>query len=121
MEQEATIYETLGWNQVNRENMDFFKAMGVDGISVRGMPVVTDDPSVAEDLKQMVSFVGSYGMKIYDVRWSVPDWSAVTCGTDGRDEQIRLCCNAIRVIGAARVPFAGYTFSAIGHFGPCSC
>jgi mannonate dehydratase len=55
-------------------------------------------------------------MKIYDIRWTVPNWSAVTCGFDDRDEQIEFCCKAIRAIGAAAVPFCGYTFSAIGHF-----
>ena len=115
-ENKATIYETLGWNQVNSENLSFYKALGVDGISVHGLPVIADDPGPAEELKRMSDFVRSYGMRIYDVRWSVPNWIAVTRGLEGRDRQIELCCNALRAIGAAGVPFSGYTFSAIGHF-----
>lgn len=115
--QQATIYETLGWNQVTDENLKFYKAMGIDGFSVHGLPVITDDdPSPAEELKKLHNLVRSYGMVIYDVRWSVPNWGAVTRGLPERDQQIKLVCNAIRAIGAAGIPFSGYTFSAIGHF-----
>lgn len=114
--QQATIYETLGWNQVTDENLKFYKAMGVDGFSVHGLPVIADDLKPAEELKKMSDLVRSRGMVIYDVRWSVPNWGTVTRGLPERDQQIKLVCNAIRAIGAAGVPFSGYTFSAIGHF-----
>lgn len=120
--QQATIYETLGWNQVNDENLSFYKAMGVDGVSVHGLPQITDASEVkassgpAEELRRLSALVQSYGMKIYDVRWSVPNWGAITRALPERDRNIEICCNAIRAIGSAKVPFAGYTFSAIGHF-----
>ena len=114
-ENKATICEVLGWNQVNPENLSFLNAMGVDGLSVNGLPVVTDK-SKAEEIKQMADFVRSFGLKVYDMRWSVPDWGAITNGRENRDEQIDLCCSAIRAIGSAGVSFCGYTFMSIGHF-----
>jgi mannonate dehydratase len=78
--------------------------------------VIAGDPKPVEEFREICSFVQSYGMKVYDVRWSVPNWLSVTRGLADRDKQIELCCNAIRVIGKAGVPFCGYTFSAIGHF-----
>jgi mannonate dehydratase len=78
--------------------------------------MITDDPGPAEELKRKSAIVQSYGMKIYDVRWSVSDWGAVTRGLPGRDQHIEQVCKALRAIGAAGVPFSGYTFLAIGHF-----
>jgi mannonate dehydratase len=111
----ATICEIAGWNQINSENLDFYKAIGIDGLSINGLPVVNDD-SNAEDIKRMVDFVESYGLKIYDMRWSVPDWCAITNGHENRNQQIEACIKAIRIIGSAGVPFCGYTFMSIGHF-----
>jgi hypothetical protein len=62
VENEVTIYETLSWNQVNPENLSLYKAIGVNGISVRSLPVTTDSSSAAEDLRRMSSLVQSYGM-----------------------------------------------------------
>jgi len=114
-ENKATISEVLGWNQVNPENLSFLNAMGVDGLSINGLPVVTDK-SKAEEIKQMADFVRSFGLKVYDMRWSVPDWGVITNGRENRDENIDLCCSAIRAIGSAGVSFCGYTFMSIGHF-----
>jgi mannonate dehydratase len=114
-ENKATICEVLGWNQVNSENLTFLNAMGVDGLSVNGLPIVTDE-SKADELKRMADFIRSYGLKTYDMRWSVPDWGVITNGRENRDEQIDLCCSAIRTVGSAGVSFCGYTFMSIGHF-----
>ena len=114
-ENKATISEVLAWNQVNSENLTFLNAMGVDGLSVIGLPVVTDE-SKADELRQMADFIRSYKLKVYDMRWSVPDWGAITNGRENRDQQIELVCKAIRAIGSAGVPFCGYTFMSIGHF-----
>jgi len=115
-ENTATICENLGWNQVNSENLSFYKAIGIDGVSILGLPVVTNSSEAIEDLKRIRDLVQSYGLKIYDIRWSVPDWNAVTNGLDNRDQQTELCCKAIRAIGSIGVPFCGYTFLSIGHF-----
>ncbi|MGB9594641.1 MAG: mannonate dehydratase [Candidatus Poribacteria bacterium] len=114
-ENKGTICEVLSWNQINSENLSFLNAMGVDGLSINGLPVITDK-SKADDIKRIADFVRSFGLKVYDMRWSVPDWSAITNGRENRYEQIDLCCSAIRAIGSADVPFCGYTFMSIGHF-----
>ncbi|MEK7395929.1 MAG: mannonate dehydratase [Candidatus Poribacteria bacterium] len=114
-ENKATISEVLAWNQVNSENLTFLNAMGVDGLSVIGLPVVIDE-SKADELRQMADFIRSYKLKVYDMRWSVPDWGAITNGRENRDEQIELCCKAIRAVGSTGVSFCGYTFMSIGHF-----
>ncbi len=116
MKEKVTIYETLGWDQVNHENISFFKALGVDGISITGLPIVYNNSNIEEELKRKKELIDSYDMKVYDIRWSVPDWRAITNGLEGREDQIDLCCNAIRVIGDVGVPFIGYTFLSIGHF-----
>ncbi len=113
-ENKATICEIAGWNQVNQENLDFYNAIGIDGLSINGLPVVNN--SSIEDIKNMVAFVESNGLKVFDMRWSVPDWGAITNGRDNRDEQIELVNKAICTIGSAGVPFCGYTFMSIGHF-----
>jgi len=115
-ENNATICENIGWNQVSDENLSFYRAIGVDGVSILGLPVIDKDKSPAEELNRKKELIESYGMKVYDVRWSVPDWRIVTNGLDGRDRQIEMCCNAIRAIGSANVPLSGYTFMSIGHF-----
>ncbi len=114
-ENKATICEVLGWNQVNSENLSFLNSMGVDGLSINGLPVIVDK-SNADEIRQMADFVRSFGLKVYDMRWSVPNWGAVTNGLENRDEQIDLCCSAITAIGSAGIPFCGYTFMSIGHF-----
>ena len=114
-ENKASICEIIGWNQVNSENLSFFKTIGVDGFSINGLPIINDDSNIQE-LKNMVEFASSYGLKVYDMRWSIPDWGAITNGRENRDQQIELVCKAIRAIGSVDVPFCGYTFMSIGHF-----
>jgi mannonate dehydratase len=115
MKEKATICEVIGWGQVNSENLSFFKAIGIDGLSINGLPIIADDSNI-EDLKRTVEFVKSYGLKVYDMRWSVSDWGAITNGRENRDQQIDMCKKAISAIGSAGVLFCGYTFMSIGHF-----
>jgi mannonate dehydratase len=115
MKENATICEIAGWNQINQENLDFYKAISIDGLSINGLPIINDDSNIS-DIKNMVDFVESNGLKVYDMRWSIPDWGSITNGRDDKDKQIEMVIKAVKAIGSAGVPFCGYTFMSIGHF-----
>ncbi len=109
-----TIQDQLAWNQVNDENLSFFKAIGVDYLAVHPALDMSDGQDRTEFWISMRNFVESHGLKLHNVAQS--SWDSITLGLPDRDEKIEAWRMMLRNLGAAGIPTLGYTFKPIGNF-----
>jgi mannonate dehydratase len=109
-----TIQEHLAWNQVNDENLSFFKAIGVDYLAVNPAPDASDGQDRTEFWREMRGLVESHGLKLHNV--AQPGWDSITLGRPDRDEKIEAWCMMLRSLGAAGIPTLGYNFKPVGNF-----
>ncbi|MBI1928441.1 mannonate dehydratase [Candidatus Poribacteria bacterium] len=110
-----TIQEQLSWSNVNDDNLSFFKAIGVDYVTINPPPPELKDGENRTDFwKEMRQRVESHGLKLNNVGMSC--WDEITLGRPDRDEKIQAWCTLIRNLGAAGIPTLGYNFKPIGNF-----
>ena len=62
-----TIQDQLGWEQVNDENLSFFKAIGVDYLTVNPPPDMSDGQDRTEFWQNMRQLVEKHGLKLQNV------------------------------------------------------
>ena len=109
-----TIQDQLAWNQVNDENLSFFKGIGIDYLTVNPASDMSDGQDRTELWLNMRNLVESHGLKLYNVAQS--GWDSITLGLPDRDEKIEARCTMLRSLGAAGIPTLGYNFKPIGNF-----
>ncbi|MBI1927732.1 mannonate dehydratase [Candidatus Poribacteria bacterium] len=110
-----TIQEQLSWSNVNDDNLSFFKAIGVDYVTINPPPPELKDGKNRTDFwKEMRKRVESHGLKLNNVGMSC--WDEITLGRPDQDEEIEAWCTLIRNLGAAGIPTLGYNFKPIGNF-----
>lgn len=110
------IMDHLDWHDVTEENLNVYKALGIDCLQVALPPEMVDGRDHTDDFARMKAFVESHGLELYVLRAGTPHWEQIVYGLPGRDQQIDLWCTMLRAIGAAGVPATATTFLAIGHF-----
>lgn len=110
------LLDQLGWNDVTHENLDFFKAIGVDCVRVHVPPQMADGQDHTEDFKRLKAFVEDHGLELFTLHAAALPRDKIVYGLPGRDEEIATWCAVVRAIGAAGVPATGTTFYAIRHF-----
>jgi mannonate dehydratase len=109
-----TIQEQLRWDQVNDENLSFFKAIGVDYVTVNPAMDVSDGVDRTEFWRDMKKLVESHGLKLTNVAQT--GWDSLTLGLPDRDEKIEAWCVMLRNLGKAGIPTLGYNFKPVGNF-----
>ena len=109
-----TIQDQLALDQVNDENLSFFKAIGIDYLAVHPGPDMSDGLSSTECWLSTRDLVESHGLKLYNV--SQNGWDSITLGLADRDEKFEAWCMMLRSLGAAGIPTLGYNFKPIGNF-----
>ena len=103
-----TIQETLPLDQVNDENLSFFKAIGIDYLTVRQQLDMWDGRDRTDDWREVRRRVESHGLRLYNV--ATKCWDEIILGLPGRDEKIQAWCGMLRNLGAAGIPTLGYDF-----------
>lgn len=109
-----TIQDHLAWDQVNDEHLSFFKAIGIDYLTVNPPPDMHDGHDRTEFWLTMRNVVESHGLKLYNV--GLNTWDSITLDLPDRDEKIEAWCTMLRNLGAAGVPTLGYNFKPAGNF-----
>ena len=108
------IQEQLAWNQVTDENLSFYKAIGVDYLTIYPSEDMRDGVDRTDLWKQRVQMVESHGLELYNV--ASGGWDEITMGRPDRDEKIDAWCTIIRNLGEAGIPTMGYNFKPVGNF-----
>ncbi len=109
-----TILEHLPWDQVNHENLSFFKAIGVDYLSIHPSPPAWDGEDRSSYWKDMRKLAEAHGLALRNV--GTKTWEEICLGLPDRDEKIEAWCTMLRNLGEAGIPTLGYTFQPGGYF-----
>ena len=108
------IQDQLPADRVNDENLSFYKAIGVDYLTVYPPPTFHDIGEMADYFIKIKKLAESHGLLFYNVAVGGPD--EITLGQPGRDAAIEQWCNLLRAMGKAEVPTLGYNFKPVGNF-----
>jgi mannonate dehydratase len=109
-----TIQDHLAWDQVNNDNLSFFKAIGIDDLTVNPAPDMSDGVDRAEFWREMKNLVESHGLRLHNVAQT--GWDSLTLGLPDRDEKIEAWRTMLRGLGKAGIPTLGYNFKPVGNF-----
>ena len=109
------VQEQLAWDRINDDTLSFFKAIGVDYLTVNAIPPDVregaDRTVYWEDLKKLVE---SHGLKLMNV--AATGWDEISLGLEDRDEKIEAWCRLLRDMGKVGIPTLGYNFKPAGNF-----
>ncbi|MBK35222.1 MAG: hypothetical protein CME26_06785 [Gemmatimonadetes bacterium] len=110
-----TIQEQLPWHQVDDETLSYFKAIGVDYLTINPTPdTLSDGKDRLQDWLRYRDLAESNGLILQNV--ATTGWDALTLATEDRDQKIDAWCTLLRNLGEAGIPTLGYNFKPIGNF-----
>lgn len=108
------IQEQLSWDEVNDETLSFFKAIGVDYLTIYPSPDMKDGQDRTDYWQEMRRLAESHGLKLNNVASNC--WDEITLGLPDRDEKIEAWCTILRNLGETGIPTMGYNFKPVGNF-----
>ena len=115
------IQDQLNHAHVNDENLAFYKAIGVDYLTVNPPPFAAGNHGPMSTRDEMAEYLGgvrrlaeSHGLKFMNIAFVGPD--EITLARPDRDEKIQQWIEALRAMSDAGVPTLGYNFKPIGNF-----
>src|SRR4051812_50139126 len=96
------IQDQLPWEQVNDENLSFFKAIGVDYLTINPGPDMRDGADRSDYWLAMRKLAESHGLKLMNT--ACPGWGELTPAFPHPDEKIETLWMLFRNPGKARNP-----------------
>lgn len=108
------IQDQLPHSQVNDDNLRYYKAIGVDYLTVYPPPELHSYDEIVAYLKATRALAERHGLKLHNLAMSGPD--EITLARPERDACLDRWCDLLRAMGAAGVPTLGYNFKPIGNF-----
>ena len=113
------IQDQLSHASVDDENLAFFRAIGVDCLTVYPPPFgphgeLSTRQEMADYLKTVRKQAEAHGMRFTNIALGGPD--EITLARPGRDAAIDQWCDILRAMQDAGVPTLGYNFKPIGNF-----
>ena len=108
------IQDQLPYSAINNDNLRFYKAIGVDYLTVNPLPALTEYSAMSDFLKTTRALAERHGLRFYNAAMSGPD--EITLALPNRDQKIVQWCNWIRAMGSVGIPTLGYNFKPIGNF-----
>ena len=108
------IQEQLPHTKLDDETLSFFKALGVDYVTVNPAPEMRDGADRLDYWRWALGLVESHGMRLMNV--AATGWDDISLGRPNRDQQIEAWRTMLRNLGAAGIPTLGYNFKPAGNF-----
>lgn len=108
------IQDQLPASEVNDENLRFFKAIGVDYLTIYPPPDLADEPAYATYFSGMRKLAESHGLKLHNIAMGGPD--EITLALPGRDRKIEQWKQMLTAMGKTGIPTLGYNFKPVGNF-----
>ena len=108
------IQDQLPWDKVNDENLAFFKAIGVDYLTIYPALDLSDGADRTDYWRTMRRMAEAHGLQL--VNTAAPAWDALTLGLPDREQKIEAWIMLLRNLGAAGIPTLGYNFKPVGNF-----
>jgi mannonate dehydratase len=114
--QRAMLMDSLNWDQVTSQNLNFLKAVGVECLRVDVPARLADGQDRTDDFRRVKSMLEEHGLELVALHGRGLPKDKIVYGREGREEQLNNWITVVRAIGAAGVPMTGLTFQPIGHF-----
>jgi mannonate dehydratase len=108
------IQDQLPASQVNEENLQFFKAIGVDYLTIYPPPDFEAYHSFVGYFTDMKKKAESHGLILRNIALGGPD--DITLALPGRDRRIEQWKQMLRAMGRVGIPTLGYNFKPVGNF-----
>ena len=109
------IQEQLPYDQINDDTLSFFKAIGVDYLTVNSAPPgIREGEDLSEYWGDLNNLAESPGVKLMNV--AATGWDEVSLALPNRDEKIEAWCTLLRNMGTVGIPTLGYNFKPVGNF-----
>ena len=109
------IQDQLPHNRITPENLAYYKAIGVDYLTINSLPLdLHRYGAMVEFLSNARTLAEQHGLRLYNAAMSGPD--EITLALPGRDAKIAEWCDWIRAMGKVGVPTLGYNFKPVGNF-----
>lgn len=108
------IQDQLPHQRVTDENLAYYKAIGVDYLTIYPPPALESYAEMVDYFKTTRRQAEKHGLRLYNAAVVGPD--DITLGLENRDAKIDEYCDWIRALGAAGVPTLGYNFKPVGNF-----
>jgi len=108
------IQDQLPAGRVDDDNLSFFKAIGVDYLTINPIPDLREYGEMLDYFKKMKTLAADHGLDLRNAAISGPD--EITLARPERDGKIEEVCDLVRALGEAGVPTLGYNFKPIGNF-----
>ena len=98
------LMDHLHWEDITTENLNFFKAIGVDCLLAPMPGALADGRDPTEEMRRVKKFVEDHGLELYAIHSHQVPRERITHGLPGRDEELANWTKVIRAIGAVGVP-----------------
>lgn len=118
------IQDRLQHSQVNDDSLSFYKAIGVDYLTIYPPPTgaaggdlgntLTSTDELTDYFSRMRTLAESHGLRLYNVAMGGPD--EITLALPERDRIIDQWRYMIEAMGKVGIPTLGYNFKPIGNF-----
>ena len=108
------IQDQLPWDKVNDENLAFFKAIGVDYLTIYPALDLRDGADRTDYWRAMRRMAEAHGLQL--INTAAPGWDALTLGLPDREQKIEAWCMLLRNLSAAGITTLGYNFKPVGNF-----
>lgn len=109
-----TIQDQMPLAEINDENLSFFKAIGVDYLTVNLPPEISDGQDRSELWQSIRDLARKHGLKFQNIGTSM--WLSISMARPDRDEKIAAWCLMLRNLASAGVATLGYNFKPVGNF-----
>ncbi len=110
------LMDHLPWDSVDADNLNFLRAIGVEGLLVHIPRELIDGEDRTDDFRRLKGFVEDHGLTLEVLHSHFVPRDKIVHGLPGRDEQIEVWKGLLRAIGKAGVQRTATTFYAISHF-----
>ncbi len=108
------LQDQLPWDKVNDDNLAFFKAIGVDYLTIYPAMDMSDGADRSDYWRSMKKLAEKHGLILQNT--ASPGWDALTLGLPDREQKIEAWCTLLRNLGEAGIPTLGYNFKPVGNF-----
>ena len=115
------IQDQIGWDDLDSDWLDFFKAISVDTIHLECRKAVAQSGLDIGDTKKLESMfsearekVEKAGLKLNNVFFSAP--KEIPLGLEDAGEKTEQWCLLLEALGNAGVPALGWNFKPMGNF-----
>jgi mannonate dehydratase len=108
------IQDQLTADHVDEDTLNFYKAIGVDYLTIYPPPRFETSQEYVSYFAKMSHLAEGHGLKLQNIAIKGPD--EITLGRPNKDHEIERLKQMIGAMGKVGIPTLGYNFKPIGNF-----